>query len=164
MNDLRASFHIRPLHSGEPPPYALLLEADPWPESVEIYLPHSEVVVTEHRGQIVGVCATQRTGDIAEIRNIAVSAECRGLGLGRRLLDDACIRARSAGIRTLRIATGNSSIGQLSLYQKAGFDIVDIRYNHFTEHYPEPIVENGIVCRHQIILEKDLVPGPSDAR
>jgi ribosomal protein S18 acetylase RimI-like enzyme len=59
-------------------------------------------------------------------------------------------------MHTLEVGTGNSSIGQLALYQKCGFRITGIDYNYFIRHYDEPIFENGIPCRDMIRLAIDL--------
>ncbi|RIO99278.1 GNAT family N-acetyltransferase, partial [Staphylococcus gallinarum] len=53
-------------------------------------------------------------------------------------------------------ATGNSSIGQLAFYQKAGFRIVAVEMNYFVNNYEDPIYENGILCRDLIRLVKKL--------
>ncbi|KHF37127.1 putative N-acetyltransferase YvbK [Paenibacillus sp. P1XP2] len=51
------------------------------------------------------------------------------------------------------VRTGNSSLNQLGLYQKCGFRMVRIERDYFVNNYPEPIFENGIPCRDQIVLE-----------
>ncbi len=32
----------------------------------------------------------------------------------------------------------------------------DVKWNFFTDHYPEPIIQNGILCQHMIMLKQDL--------
>ncbi|WP_276511400.1 GNAT family N-acetyltransferase [Pseudomonas nitroreducens] len=76
--------------------------------------------------------------------------------MGRRLLLAAIEQARDAGLQRLTIATGNSSLAQLGLYQRVGFRIVGIDPDYFVRHYPEPIFESGIQCRDQIRLALDL--------
>ncbi len=56
----------------------------------------------------------------------------------------------------MEIGTGNSSVNQLSLYQKCGFRITGIEHDYFTKHYEEEIVENGLLCRDMIRLSLDL--------
>lgn len=82
----------------------------------------------------------------------------QGRGLGKRLLRDAARRATERGFRTLLIGTANGAIRQLYLYQREGFEIAAIKHNFFVDHYPAPIVENGILCKHMIVLEKRLHP------
>lgn len=42
------------------------------------------------------------------------------------------------------------------LYQQEGFDLKVLDRDYFVRNYPEPIWENGIQCRHRLILEKEL--------
>lgn len=74
----------------------------------------------------------------------------------RRLLQDAVDRHRAKGWRELHIGTGNSSIGQLALYQKCGFRIYSVVKDFFTDKYEGKIHENGIWCRDMIWLVKVL--------
>ena len=64
--------------------------------------------------------------------------------------------ARRRGFRTIEVGTGNSGVGQLYLYQKCGFRIVGVDRDFFVRHYPQPIVENGLLCRDMIRLAQDL--------
>ncbi|GMQ30855.1 hypothetical protein [Algoriphagus confluentis] len=49
-----------------------------------------------------------------------------------------------------------NNYSQLALYQKTGYEIVGIEKDFFIQNYPEPIFENGIPCKHKIILEKTM--------
>lgn len=138
-------------------PWHLLLLADPSREQVLNYLPQSQMLALLEGERVVGVVViTPRSGEEAEITNVAVDEAWQGQGLGRRLLELAIERTRADGLRRLTIATGNSSLAQLGLYQRAGFRIVGIDPDYFIRHYPEPIFENGIQCRDQIRLALDL--------
>lgn len=77
-------------------------------------------------------------------------------GIGKRLVLLAVEVARKAGLRTIELGTGNSSVGQLRLYQKCGFRIVGVDIDFFIRHYDQPIFENGIECRDMIRLKQDL--------
>ena len=80
----------------------------------------------------------------------------QGKGFGKQLVIDAIEVAKSRGYRTIEIGTGNSSIGQLALYQKCGFRITGVDIDFFIRHYPEEIFENSIQCRDMIRLSQDL--------
>lgn len=138
-------------------PYDLLLLADPSREMIDSYLQHSRVYVAVIGDVRVGVYVLTPLGDKkAEVKNIAVHETWQGRGLGKQLLTDAAIKARELGFTTLVIGTGNSSVAQLYLYQRSGFEITAIRKDFFIQHYAEPIYENGIQCKHLIMLEKQL--------
>ncbi|MDH1009229.1 GNAT family N-acetyltransferase [Pseudomonas nicosulfuronedens] len=138
-------------------PWSLLLKADPSREQIESYLPDSRLLALNEADSVRGVLTlTPREPGVAEITSLAVEDEWQERGLGRRLLLAAIEQAREAGLQRLTIATGNSSLAQLGLYQRLGFRIVGIETDHFVRHYPEPIYENGIQCRDQIRLALDL--------
>ncbi|MET3879551.1 GNAT family N-acetyltransferase [Chitinophaga sp. OAE865] len=154
MTTLQEETTIRKLASNEKMPYDLLLLADPSVTMINSYLPFSDVYVLEQKKQVIAAYVLLKDNDAMEIRNIAVNPAHQGKGLGKMLLQDAAQRARADGFKKICIGTGNSSIAQLYLYQRQGFEISAIRKNYFTTHYSEPIYENGIQCRHMIVLEK----------
>ncbi|WP_270182559.1 GNAT family N-acetyltransferase [Alkalihalobacillus sp. CinArs1] len=132
-------------------PFDLLLDADPSIEKVKEYLTHGVCYTARISEKIIGTYVLLHKGSSVEIMNIAVEESYRGKGIGKRLLKDALAKAKQMGVETVEIGTGNSSIGQLALYQKCGFRIIDIQHGYF-ERYEEEIIENGIVCRDMIRL------------
>ncbi|QRY80721.1 GNAT family N-acetyltransferase [Pseudomonas sp. PDNC002] len=155
---MTASLYLRELDFHQAP-WPLLLLADPSREQVLSYLPQSRLLAMLDGERAVGVVVvTPGDNGEAEITNLAVDEAWQGRGLGRRLLESAIERARDGGLRRLCIATGNSSLAQLGLYQRLGFRIVGVEPDHFLRHYPEPIFENGIQCRDQIRLAIELNP------
>jgi amino-acid N-acetyltransferase len=63
------------------------------------------VVCREHGGRLLGVAATERYGDLALLRSVAVHAPARGQGLGRVLVERALADARDAGAREAWLLT-----------------------------------------------------------
>lgn len=148
---------IRKLNKGEKLPIELLLLADPSQEIVEEYVNRGECFVAESEQQIVGVYVLLPTRpEIVELVNVAVVEEQHGRGIGKQLVMDAIEVAKKKGYKTIEIGTGNSSIGQLALYQKCGFRIIGVDMDFFIKHYPEEIFENGIQCRDMVRLSQDL--------
>ncbi|ADO55571.1 MULTISPECIES: GNAT family N-acetyltransferase [Paenibacillus] len=150
--------NIRLLKPNENCPLELLLLADPSRQLVEEYLKRGQCYVAEIEHQIVGVYVLLPTRpETIEVVNIAVAEVMHGKGIGRQLVTHAIETARSQGYKTLEIGTGNSSIGQLALYQKCGFRIVGVDLDFFVRHnYLEEIYENGIQCRDMIRMSQDL--------
>lgn len=145
---------IRLLGQEEPLPMDLLLEADPSEKLVRAYCAEGRCYVAEEAEEMLGVYVLVPLDDaVAEIKNVAVAEEFRGKGLGKNLVLHALAEAEHLGFRQIRIGTGNSSVGQLALYQKCGFRMVSIDRDFFIRNYPEPIVENGIICRDLVYLE-----------
>ncbi|MCM3477657.1 GNAT family N-acetyltransferase [Caldibacillus thermoamylovorans] len=148
---------IRKLNINETPPMDLLLLADPSLKHVQEYIQRGECFIAEKENQIIGVYILLRTRPATvELVNIAVDEKEQGLGIGKWLVMDAIKKARSSGYEIIEVGTGNSSIGQLALYQKCGFRITGIDRDYFVKHYPEPIFENGIQCRDMVRLALDL--------
>lgn len=148
---------IRPLKKDEKIPYKLLLLADPSKELIDQYLAVSTLYIAEEAGVVYGVYVlTPVDSNIAEIKNISVDESHQGKGIGSLLLRHAQDTAREKGYKTLIIGTGNSSIGQLYLYQKMGFEICGIKKDFFIINYKEPLWENHIQCKHMILLSKTL--------
>ncbi|WP_179955631.1 GNAT family N-acetyltransferase [Paenibacillus baekrokdamisoli] len=135
----------------------LLLLADPSPLLVEEYLRRGECFIAEVDTVIVGVYVLLPTRpETVELVNIAVHEGQHGKGIGKQLTNHAIETARLQGYKTIEVGTGNSSIGQLALYQKCGFRITGIDRDFFIRHYTEDIYENGIQCVDMIRLSQDL--------
>ena len=151
--------------NGEPeiqvalfPPYELLLEADPDREKVEAYLKDSDCFIATVRNSVAGVIVVRKEeGGKAEIMNLAVADIFRRRGIARKLLRHVSNKwAPAQDVELLRICTGTSAAGPMMLYQQEGFDLVAVDRDYFVRNYAEPIWENGIQCRHRLILEKRL--------
>lgn len=145
--------HLLGLH--ESLPYDLLLLADPSREMVDCYVHASDVFVARQNSATVGVIVLQAIApETVEIKNVAVREELQGHGIGSRLIEHVIQNVVRHKHKRICIGTANSSIGQLYLYQKLGFEISEIRWNYFTNNYAEPIVENGIQAKHMVVLSR----------
>lgn len=150
---------IRKLRVDEIPPIELLLLADPSQSLVEEYVQRGECYVAESDHHIIGIYVLLPTRpETVELVNIAVAEAFHNRGIGKQLVFDAIRTAKSRGYTTIEVGTGNSSIGQLALYQKCGFRITGVDMDFFVRHYSEEIFENGIQCRDMIRLSQDLFP------
>ena len=147
---------IRPTNT---PSHELLLLADESEASVNDYLPRSRCYAAFEGGQIIGQYLLLHTRPFtAEVVNIAVTPDRQRQGVGTALLQHAIRSAREAGFRILEIGTGNSGTGQIALYERCGFVRCGVDVDYFRKHYPAPIFENGIECRHMVRLRMDLLP------
>lgn len=148
---------IRRWNGHEPLPMDLLLLADPSRELVEEYVQRGQCYLAEEDGEVIGVYVLLPTRpQTVEIVNVAVADAHQGRGIGKQLVKHAIQTAKAQGYKTVEIGTGNSSIGQLALYQKCGFRITGIDRDFFIRHYAEPIFENGIPCRDMIRLSQEI--------
>lgn len=90
------------------------------------------IIVAEQDGQVLGFISTwmeQETG-IGHIPNISLLKECRGQGIGRKLIQAALVRFREHGLTHAKIETlAQNPIGN-HLYPSCGFREV-ARQVHF---------------------------------
>lgn len=148
---------IRKVTNTEDIPYHLLHLADPSEEAVQYYLNRGICHVAYQGKDTIGIYVLLPTRPFTmELVNLAVDESFQDQGYGKRLIHHAIETAREEGFKVLEIGTGNAGIKQLALYQKCGFTISSVDFDFFRKHYPEPIFENGIECRHMVRLTMDL--------
>lgn len=154
---IKVKIHIRKLDEDEKFPLELLLLADPSRELIENYVNRGECFIAEFEQKTIGVYVLLPTRpETVELVNVAVVEDQQGRGIGKRLVLNAIRVAKAKGYKTIEVGTGNSSVGQLALYQKCGFRITGVDRDFFVRHYSEKIFENGIQCIDMIRLSQDL--------
>ena len=153
LNSKNSSDDIFILPINHDYPYRLLLLADPSQELVDSYLDKGLCFIAKLNESVVGVVVLLKTHiETFEIMNIAVHENYQRKGIGEKLISFAIEEAKKRNAKFVEIATGNSSLHQLALYQKIGFSIHSIDKNFFLKNYQEPIFENKIKCKDSILL------------
>ena len=109
------------------------------------------------QGQEVGIVLAIPTGGAEiELKAVAVAPESHNRGIGKQMLALAIPDLNARGYDRIVLGTGNSSIGQIAFYQKAGFRMWKIERDFFSPEkgYPEGLEENGIPLRDMIWFER----------
>ena len=95
------------------------------------------------KSELVGIIVlVPKTDEQIEIMNLSINEKWQGKGFAKTLIEYACLYSDNKGYRTVTIGTGNSSLNQLALYQKAGFRITGIDYDYFIAKC-EKLLENA---------------------
>lgn len=143
---------IEPCHPGEPGAraclraYARELAArfdsgfDPDSSGVddhEVVPPAGLFLVATVGSEAVGCGAVRLpSGEPAEIKRLWVSPSVRGLGVGRRLLDELERHAAAAGADSVRLDTNRSLTEAIQLYRRSGYrEIPPYNRNPYAHHW-----------------------------
>jgi len=129
----------------------LLLMADPDEREVRDYLDGASILIVKDLNKLIGIAVLVNRDNRYELKNIAVHEGYQGKGIAKHLIMEIRSLAKKQGAVELFVGTGNSSLIQLSLYQKCGFRMSYIKTGFFAD-YPEPIYENGIQCIDMVVL------------
>jgi DNA-binding MarR family transcriptional regulator/GNAT superfamily N-acetyltransferase len=94
----------------------------------ELTPPHGFFVLATLNGEPVGCGALKCFADRGEVKRMWVGPSCRGLGIGRRILERLERLARERRLPRLRLETNRALIEAQSLYRKSGYHEVP-RFN-----------------------------------
>lgn len=91
--------------------------------------PHGSFVVARSGDQVVACGGVHRhDDDTGEIKRMWVHADCRGVGLGRRMLLRLEQAVVASGYRNVVLDTNDVLIEAITMYERAGYRSID-RYN-----------------------------------
>lgn len=87
--------------------------------------------IAEKDGENVGSVFLVKDSDtVARLRLLIVDPKARGLGIGKRLVDECTRFAKQAGYKNITLWTNNVLLAARSIYQKAGYKLVKSEKHH----------------------------------
>lgn len=129
----------------------LLLDADPYEPMLDLYLEKGEMFVLYKDKVPVSECVLlERADGEMELKNLATAPAFQRRGYARRLVE-AMVKRYAGRYRYLYVGTSNPAV-----YQPMGFEYAYTVKNFFVDHYPEPIIDEGVRCVDMIYLRRPL--------
>jgi GNAT superfamily N-acetyltransferase len=87
--------------------------------------------IAEAEGRRVGsVTLVAQSRTVAKLRMLFVDRRSRGLGVGRKLVEECLAFARRAGYRKVTLWTNDCLVSARRIYQAAGFALVKAEPHH----------------------------------
>jgi GNAT superfamily N-acetyltransferase len=138
----------------------LLYLADDSVAQVSSYYQLGDLYVwDDDSGEPIGIALAIPEGEgEVELKAVAITEVQQSKGIGKRLLAAVLASLRAKHIHRVIVGTGNSGIGQLAFYQKAGFRMWKIERDFFSTErgYADGIEENGIPLRDMVWMDQYL--------
>ncbi|MCC9044428.1 GNAT family N-acetyltransferase [Myroides sp. M-43] len=154
LEEIYPQYKIERIDDSQLLPYPLLLLADETVHAIDKYVFDSDVYVLKEGGNDLAVfCLYQIDIDTVELKNIAVSSDFQGRGVGSLLIKRIVQLASAEGYHQIIVGTADCGVDQIRFYERNGFKKYGIKKDFFIENYEEPIIENGIQLRDMIMLK-----------
>lgn len=100
----------------------------------------AKYIVVESEGQIIGYCGLWVIMEDAQITNIAVHPDYRGLNIGESLLKFAVQLSKEMKAKRITLEVRVSNHVAQSLYKKVGFVTGGIRKRYYTDNQEDALI------------------------
>jgi|GEM_PF-477846 len=132
----------------------LLLLGDEREDMIDKYLGRGTLFAL-YDGDLKSICVVTDEGKgTLEIQNIATDERYRKLGYASYLVNHIAERYKT---QYDKITLGTGDVPSiLAFYNRLGFITTHRIPDYFTEHYDQPIIEDGILLKDKVYLERKL--------
>ncbi|MBQ9988479.1 MAG: GNAT family N-acetyltransferase [Clostridia bacterium] len=132
---------------------ALLVDADPSEAMVRTYLEEGTMIRLEDEGETACLAIVKKVGpDTLELMNLVTVPEKRRRGYAAAMM--RYLNTRFAPHFTY--LTVGTAATRVAFYKKQGFMVTHTVPDFFPAHYPEPVMDRGVLCVEKIYLRKVL--------
>lgn len=106
----------------------------PWSFSTfkDCFTPPYYGLVARQNGSVIGYAIILQVLDEATLMDIAVKSNCRGIGVGQRLIETLFDIAIEKNTKEIWLEVRESNTSATSLYKKNGFEIIETRKNYYS--------------------------------
>jgi DNA-binding MarR family transcriptional regulator/ribosomal protein S18 acetylase RimI-like enzyme len=135
-------------------------------EVEELMQPKGLLVIARLRGEAVGCGALKFHGKtFAELKRMWIAPNLRGLGVGRRMLNELEQRASKAGIHSLRLETNKTLTEAIALYRASGYvEVEPFNTEPYAHHWFEKKLKYSNRQQHVTRAKRIQVVAPSQRR
>lgn len=97
-------------------------------------------LVAVKAGRIVGLCGVQNISGEGEITNVSVARDCRGEGIGYKMVKQLLERGVGIGIKDYTLEVRASNEPAIRLYERLGFVSEGVRPNFYDEPKDDAVI------------------------
>ena len=90
--------------------------------------------VANFNDKIIGYSVVSTSNYDAQILNLCVDEDSRGLGFGEKIMDLLIEDIKSRDLSEIYLEVRSSNIRAISLYKKKGFELIGVRQNYYMDH------------------------------
>lgn len=115
----------------------------PWSaKSFEEILDRSNALylVAREKDRVIGYCGAYVILDEADINQVAVAPDCRGKGVGGRMLAELLKRLKQAGAEAVTLEVRKSNAPAIALYESLGFTVEGTRKNFYEKPAEDALI------------------------
>ncbi|HLS60026.1 MAG TPA: ribosomal protein S18-alanine N-acetyltransferase [Virgibacillus sp.] len=117
---------------------------EPWPKEIfaqeVLKNDYAYYFIAQLNNKVIGYAGMWVVIDDAQITNIAIIPQYRGLKIGEKLFEYVCQQAMKMSVKRLSLEVRVSNVIAQGMYRKFGFVPGGIRKNYYTDNQEDAIV------------------------